>query len=185
MKAGGKQSLTNYALRHEGVWERGCIDPRFLEFSTSWRWVVSFTPRPLYPRGKSPWYPLGRRLDGSQNRSGWRGKRKFLTLPGLELWLLSHPAGSQLLYWMKEWIRGRPDWPLHRDLYRSIVHPPLFQPSNSPTLRMKCSILLIGASLYWLWYPSSYIIQYITSLRLVTINNYIIIYVTGYILWPT
>jgi hypothetical protein len=26
--------------------------------------VVSFTPRPLYPQGKSPWYPLDKRLDG-------------------------------------------------------------------------------------------------------------------------
>jgi len=24
--------------------------------------VVSFTARPLYPQGKSPWYPLDRRL---------------------------------------------------------------------------------------------------------------------------
>jgi hypothetical protein len=24
-------------------------DPRFLDLSTSWRWVVRFTPRPLYP----------------------------------------------------------------------------------------------------------------------------------------
>jgi hypothetical protein len=28
--------------------------------------VVSFTPRPLYPQGKSPWYPLDRRLGGPQ-----------------------------------------------------------------------------------------------------------------------
>jgi hypothetical protein len=26
--------------------------------------VVSFTPLPLYPQGKSPWYPLNRRLGG-------------------------------------------------------------------------------------------------------------------------
>jgi hypothetical protein len=26
--------------------------------------VVSFTPRPLYPQGKSPLYPLDRRLGG-------------------------------------------------------------------------------------------------------------------------
>jgi hypothetical protein len=26
--------------------------------------MVSFTPRPLYPQGKSPWYPLDRRLGG-------------------------------------------------------------------------------------------------------------------------
>jgi hypothetical protein len=28
--------------------------------------VVSFTPQPLYPEGKSPWYPLDRRL-GEKN----------------------------------------------------------------------------------------------------------------------
>jgi len=28
---------------------------------TRWRWVVSFTPRPLYLRRKTPWYPLKRR----------------------------------------------------------------------------------------------------------------------------
>jgi hypothetical protein len=31
--------------------------------------VVSFTPRPLYPQGKRPWYPLDRRLCGPQHRS--------------------------------------------------------------------------------------------------------------------
>jgi hypothetical protein len=29
--------LTNYALRHEGVWRSGCIDPHFLDLGTSWR----------------------------------------------------------------------------------------------------------------------------------------------------
>jgi len=28
--------------------------PRILKLGTRWRWVVSFTPRPLYPQGKSP-----------------------------------------------------------------------------------------------------------------------------------
>jgi hypothetical protein len=36
------------------------------------RGVVSFTPRKLYPQGKSPQYPLDRRLGGAQSRS-WRG----------------------------------------------------------------------------------------------------------------
>jgi hypothetical protein len=31
--------------------------------------MVSSTPRPLYPQGKSPRYPLDRRLDGPQSRS--------------------------------------------------------------------------------------------------------------------
>jgi hypothetical protein len=43
-------------LRHESVWGSECIDPHFLDLSTSWRWVVSFKPW-----GTSPWYPLDRR----------------------------------------------------------------------------------------------------------------------------
>jgi hypothetical protein len=65
----------------------GCIDPRFLDFSTSRGWVVIFTPLSLYTRGKtaSTTYWIG----------GWMGPRsslddtekgKFLTLPGLELY---------------------------------------------------------------------------------------------------
>jgi hypothetical protein len=34
----------------------------FLDFGTSWMWVVSFMHRPLYPRGKSRRYKLDRRL---------------------------------------------------------------------------------------------------------------------------
>jgi len=35
-----------------------------------WKWMVSFTPRPLYLHGKSPRYSLDRRLGGPQSRSG-------------------------------------------------------------------------------------------------------------------
>jgi hypothetical protein len=28
------------------------------DLGTRRRWVVSFTPRPLYHQGKNPWYPL-------------------------------------------------------------------------------------------------------------------------------
>jgi hypothetical protein len=45
----------------------------FLDLGTGWRWVDSFTSLPLYPRGKSPRYPLVSRLGGPQNRSGRRG----------------------------------------------------------------------------------------------------------------
>jgi hypothetical protein len=65
------------ALRHGGVLGSGCIDPRFLDLGTSLRWVVSFTPRPLYSRGKSSWYPVDRGLGGLQNLCGRRGERKF------------------------------------------------------------------------------------------------------------
>jgi hypothetical protein len=47
--------------------------------------MVSFTSRPLYPQGKSPWYPLDRRLGGPQSRSGRGGEKKTpQPLPGLE-----------------------------------------------------------------------------------------------------
>jgi hypothetical protein len=39
---------------------------------------VSFTPRPFYPAGKNPWYPLDRRLDGPQSWSGRGGEEKIL-----------------------------------------------------------------------------------------------------------
>jgi hypothetical protein len=35
-----------------------------LDLGTRWRWVVSFTPRPLFHRKKFPRYPLDRRLGG-------------------------------------------------------------------------------------------------------------------------
>jgi len=38
-------------------------------FLTIWRWMLSFILRPLYSRGRSPWYPLDRRLGGPQRRS--------------------------------------------------------------------------------------------------------------------
>jgi hypothetical protein len=69
----------------------GCIDPRFLDLGTSWR--CRFTP--------------GERAPGTHWRGGWVGpragldkveKRKFLTLPGLELQPLGRPARSQSLY---------------------------------------------------------------------------------------
>jgi hypothetical protein len=65
----------------------------FLDLGTSWMFVVSFTPPPLYP--------------GTHWIGGWVGprtglehveKRKFLTLPGLELRSLRRPARSYLLY---------------------------------------------------------------------------------------
>jgi hypothetical protein len=53
----------------------GGIAPRILDLGTR-RCVVSFTSRPLYRRGKSPHYPLNRRLGGPQSRSGRGGEEK-------------------------------------------------------------------------------------------------------------
>jgi hypothetical protein len=60
--------------------------------------VVSFTPRPLYPQGKSPWYLSDRRLDGSQSLSGCGGEEKsFLHPPGFESRSSDRPSHSQSL----------------------------------------------------------------------------------------
>jgi hypothetical protein len=69
----------------KAYWGSGHIAPRILDSGPRWRWVVSFTPRPLYPQGKSPWYPLDRRLGGPQSLSGLGGEEKnSQPLPGLE-----------------------------------------------------------------------------------------------------
>jgi hypothetical protein len=61
---------------------RGCIDPRILGLGNSWRWVVSFTPRPLYPRGKNPRYPVKRKLGVPQSRSERCREEENLALAG-------------------------------------------------------------------------------------------------------
>jgi hypothetical protein len=77
--------LFNWAPRHEGVLREWMYSSTHLDIGSRWRWMVSFTSRPLYPQGKTPWYLLNRRLGGSQSRSGRGGKEKnSQTLPGVE-----------------------------------------------------------------------------------------------------
>jgi len=57
------------------------IAPRILNLGTTCKWLVSITPRPLYPEQKSPRETQG----GPQSwceRGG--GERKSLLLPGIE-----------------------------------------------------------------------------------------------------
>jgi len=44
--------VLNEAPRHEDIGRSGGIATRILDLGTRWRWGVSFTSRPLYPRGK-------------------------------------------------------------------------------------------------------------------------------------
>jgi hypothetical protein len=63
----------------------GGIAPHILDLGTRWRLVVTFTPRPLYLQGKSPWYSLDRRLGEPQSRSGRDGEEKNYQPPsGIE-----------------------------------------------------------------------------------------------------
>jgi hypothetical protein len=83
------------------TWRRmgsGCIDPHFLQLSTSFRWVVSFMP--LH-------FIFGERAPITHWIRGWGGPRvslddtekwKFLTLLDSNSSPLSHSAFSQSLY---------------------------------------------------------------------------------------
>jgi hypothetical protein len=65
----------------------------FFDLGTKYRWVVSFTPRPLYPQGKRSWYPLDRRPGGPQSRSGRGGEEKnSQPPPGIESQNPDRPA---------------------------------------------------------------------------------------------
>jgi hypothetical protein len=71
--------LSLYLTKHHAMktyWGSGGIAPCILDLGTRWRWVVSFTPWPICPWGKSPWYPLDRRLGGPQSHSGHSGEKK-------------------------------------------------------------------------------------------------------------
>jgi hypothetical protein len=70
----------------------GCIDPCFLDLSTSWTWVVSFTPLLLYTCRKITRCTFYRRLGGSQSRPGhfsavptvtWKNSYTFTKVHGL------------------------------------------------------------------------------------------------------
>jgi hypothetical protein len=83
----------------KAYWGSGDTAPCIFYLGSRWRWVVSFTPRPLYSQGKSPWYPLDRRLGGPYSRSGRGGGEKNSQPPqGIKPWNLDSPARSPALY---------------------------------------------------------------------------------------
>jgi hypothetical protein len=80
----------------------GCIDSRFHDLDTSWKWAVSFTSWPLYQVGKSPLpYPLDKRLGGSQNLSWPYGEVKIFDPTGTWNLAPSHPAHSHSLHQLR------------------------------------------------------------------------------------
>jgi hypothetical protein len=79
----------------KAYWGSGRISPRIPDLGTRWRRVFSFMPRPLYAQGKSPCYPLDRRLGGPQSRSRRGGEEKnSQPLQGLELPVIQ-PVGQR------------------------------------------------------------------------------------------
>jgi hypothetical protein len=115
-----------------------------LDLGTSWRRVVSFTPRPLYPRGKSARYPLDRRV------VGWTPE-PFWTLPGLELRPLGRPARSQSLYRL-HYIGSRGHTVLNKSHFSTnimldVIHRPVFKEKHRPVYFSKYNVSETGLCL--------------------------------------
>jgi hypothetical protein len=105
-------------LKHHVIkmhWVNGDVASCIINLGTGWRLVVSFTPRPFYPRGKSPRYPLDRRLGGPQNRSGRGGeKKKIPATAGIRtavvqpvaysLYCLSYPGSSRNIVFLYSYL---------------------------------------------------------------------------------
>jgi hypothetical protein len=89
------------------------IDPCSLDLGSRWRWLVSFTPRPPYPRGKNPQCPLDTRLCGPQIRSGRCEEEKKRPARSQSLHRLRYPGASRwqdnikINAWLMSVIIGR------------------------------------------------------------------------------
>jgi hypothetical protein len=83
-------------------WESGGVASRLLNLGTRWKRVVSFTPRPLWPQGISPRYPLARRLGKPQRQSVHGGEEKnSQPQPGIEPQNAERPARTKAISGLK------------------------------------------------------------------------------------
>jgi hypothetical protein len=94
----------NWAPLHEGVLGSGVIAQRIPDLRARWRWVVSFTPRPLYPRERAPgihwvagWVGTTADLDARARRkipSPYRNSKPRSSSPYPELYHWAIPAAN-------------------------------------------------------------------------------------------
>jgi hypothetical protein len=75
--------------RRVGKWRYSSI---ILDLDTRWRWVPSFTPRPLLPQGNRLWYQLDRRLGEPPSRPGSCGEEKNIFPDGNRTWAVQPVA---------------------------------------------------------------------------------------------
>jgi hypothetical protein len=92
--------VLNQAPRHEDVLGEWRYSPtRSLTSALDGSEWLTSRPGRFIPHGKSPWYPLDRRLAGPQSRSGRDGEEKnSQPPPGIEPRSSGRPSHSQSLY---------------------------------------------------------------------------------------
>jgi hypothetical protein len=87
-------------MRYEGVSGNGCIDLCILDVNTSWRWVISFTFRPLYPWKVTPPIPIVWEWVGLRTGLDDVECRKLSPLTGLEIYpSAAQPVASHYTDW--------------------------------------------------------------------------------------
>jgi hypothetical protein len=97
----------------KAYWDSGSIAPRILELGKDGNeWSASW-PGHFTPQGKRSWYPLDKRLGGSQGRSGQ--EKNSQSLPGLQP--PDQPARSQELY---HWNIPAPFWDTNADITKTV-----------------------------------------------------------------
>jgi hypothetical protein len=99
-------------------WGNGGIGPCILNLYIRWRWVVSFTPRPLHLRVKIPRYPLDKESEWALEPVCTRWQREEILsarLPGIE----PRPSSPKSNHLLTE--RAQLKWTLN-SIYRSRLY---------------------------------------------------------------
>lgn len=80
------------------IWRSGCVETRIPDLCTRWRWVASFTVRPVNLRGNSQQNPLHRSFGGPQNGSDRPGEERNLAPTETRNRPLCRPVSSLSVY---------------------------------------------------------------------------------------
>jgi len=89
--------MLHYVPCHKELWSSGTMPARSQEVNLSavWWWIIGFTTRPLYPRGKCVQYVKDTKPNGLQSWSGRLSQQKNnLHLPTTKPKFLGHQARS-------------------------------------------------------------------------------------------
>jgi hypothetical protein len=86
---------------------------KVLNLSTRWRWVVRFTSQLLYPKGRSPQYPLDKEWVGLRASLETEKKKALGPLLGIKPQFHGSPAHTPSLNWL--------NYPRHMSLKNTLL----------------------------------------------------------------
>jgi hypothetical protein len=144
----------------------GDINPSSLNLGTTWKRLVNFTLRPLYPQGKNPQYPLNMRLGGPYLLGTiWRRKKSAIPIGFPTTISLSSVQFRHYIRWT--WVMGRRIWLCFSILFTVFLKRNslcfFFTHTHTQTFIFATTILLydmhnenfaFGTSHIWFWYAA-------------------------------